>query len=318
VIQSITKHVIQDVLSDPLSQFGKFFTAQWGSLANFAGTMWRGIGVVGRVELQRLEAFARSDVSAIRQYFQALWNDVVSIYVDGVRKANAAVDQLRGLPGHVLGGAGAAVGGFVGGGVGGAVGGSIKAMMVRAVAERDRLVRDITGLKPFQAAGIVSNLAAESGVTGTNEKHPLIPGSRGGVNLEQWTGPRRRAFEAWAGAHNLSPFSPEAGHGYLVYELQHNQALLARIKAAKTAQEAAMVFFGEVSGGAPFLQHLMPKHVAYADRIAAAEASGSAGGSVEVNVNVRHNGAQATVRTAATGNVRAHGRVESSLNAVPA
>jgi hypothetical protein len=47
-------------------------------------------------------------------------------------------------------------------------------------------------------------------------------------------------------------------------------------------------------------------------------AMGSVGGEVSVNVTVQHNGSHATATTRATGNVRAHGRVVRSLNAVPA
>lgn len=55
------------------------------------------------------------------------------------------------------------------------------------------------GLKPHVAQGIVANMIAESRLDpGINEIAPLVLGSRGGFGLNQWTGPRRTAFEAFA------------------------------------------------------------------------------------------------------------------------
>lgn len=55
------------------------------------------------------------------------------------------------------------------------------------------------GLSLPVAQGIAANMIAESGLNpGINEIAPLVPGSRGGYGLNQWTGPRRRQFEAYA------------------------------------------------------------------------------------------------------------------------
>jgi hypothetical protein len=55
------------------------------------------------------------------------------------------------------------------------------------------------GLKPHIAQGIVANMIAESRLDpGINEIAPLVPGSRGGFGVNQWTGPRRKALEAFA------------------------------------------------------------------------------------------------------------------------
>ena len=49
------------------------------------------------------------------------------------------------------------------------------------------------GLSEAQAKGVVANMIAESRLDpGINEIAPLVPGSRGGYGLNQWTGPRRR------------------------------------------------------------------------------------------------------------------------------
>ncbi|MDB4356384.1 phage tail tip lysozyme, partial [Akkermansiaceae bacterium] len=56
------------------------------------------------------------------------------------------------------------------------------------------LMRDF-GLTEFQAAGLVGNLAYESGnFKQLQEKEPLIPGSKGGYGFAQWTGVRRDGF----------------------------------------------------------------------------------------------------------------------------
>ena len=59
------------------------------------------------------------------------------------------------------------------------------------------------GLTPFQSAGFVGNLEAESGVNpGINELKPLVPGSRGGYGIAQWTAGRRVAIENYARINN--------------------------------------------------------------------------------------------------------------------
>ena len=56
------------------------------------------------------------------------------------------------------------------------------------------------GVPPAAAVGMAGNIAVESGFNpGINEIAPLVPGSRGGFGLIQWTGPRRRELEAFAG-----------------------------------------------------------------------------------------------------------------------
>lgn len=55
------------------------------------------------------------------------------------------------------------------------------------------------GLSLPVAQGIAANMIAESGLNpGINEIAPMVPGSRGGYGLNQWTGPRRRQFEEFA------------------------------------------------------------------------------------------------------------------------
>lgn len=83
------------------------------------------------------------------------------------------------------------------------------------------LMRDF-GLSPAAAAGFVGNLDHESG--GFNilqEIDPMVEGSRGGWGYAQWTGPRRKQFEAWAAENGLDPSSYEANYGFLAHELSN-------------------------------------------------------------------------------------------------
>lgn len=78
------------------------------------------------------------------------------------------------------------------------------------------------GMSTPQAAGFVGNLAHESdNFRQLQEAKPLVPGSRGGYGFAQWTGARRRAFEAWANDKGLAPSSYEANYGFLRHEIDN-------------------------------------------------------------------------------------------------
>lgn len=90
---------------------------------------------------------------------------------------------------------------------------------VRAGWVLKRLMVDLAPLTPEQAAGIVGNLAYESGEF--RHLQEIAPASgRGGYGWAQWTGPRRVAFENWCDDNGLSPASDEANYGFLVAELR--------------------------------------------------------------------------------------------------
>lgn len=75
------------------------------------------------------------------------------------------------------------------------------------------------------AQGIVANMIAESGLkTDINEIAPLVPGSRGGYGLNQWTGPRRRQFEAYAAERGVSPSDLNAQLDFTLWELQNTES----------------------------------------------------------------------------------------------
>lgn len=84
------------------------------------------------------------------------------------------------------------------------------------------------------AAAVVGNLGHESmGFTKLQEMKPIVPGSRGGYGWAQWTGPRRKAFEAWCKKQGLEQWSDEANYGFLVHELRTTEKAMPAVMAAK-------------------------------------------------------------------------------------
>lgn len=84
----------------------------------------------------------------------------------------------------------------------------------------NRLMVDL-GLADYQAAGLVGNLGFESvGFRTLQEMSPMVAGSAGGFGWAQWTGPRRRTFNAWCVSKHLPVASDEANYGYLLAELR--------------------------------------------------------------------------------------------------
>ena len=74
------------------------------------------------------------------------------------------------------------------------------------------------------AQGIVANMIAESRLDpGINEIAPLVEGSRGGYGLNQWTGPRRRQYEAFAADRGVQPNDLNAQLDFTLWELQNTE-----------------------------------------------------------------------------------------------
>lgn len=89
-------------------------------------------------------------------------------------------------------------------------------------------------LSEIEAGAIAGNLGHESGgFLFLQEKKPMVPGSRGGYGWAQWTGPRRRKFEAYCSRNNLDPASDKANYGFLFVELTGPEK--SAIPAVKTA-----------------------------------------------------------------------------------
>lgn len=129
-----------------------------------------------------------------------------------------------------------------------------------------RLVEDLKkdfDLTTMQASAIVGNLATETDNFNTLQEYkPLVEGSRGGYGFAQWTGPRRKRYEAWAKENNLDPSTYEANYGYLKYELSNTDPeignmgknTIKRLKKATNLNEAtSIVMKGYLKPGVPHL-----------------------------------------------------------------
>lgn len=118
-----------------------------------------------------------------------------------------------------------------------------------------RLMSDLQrdfGLTTAQAAGVVGNLDHETGgFKSMQEINPVVKGSRGGYGYAQWTGPRRRQFEAWSAKNGLDVRSYEANYGFLKHELNgaEGRSVLPRLRRTNNAADAAIVFSGSSQRG---------------------------------------------------------------------
>lgn len=90
----------------------------------------------------------------------------------------------------------------------------------KAPAIMAQLLRDFP-ITPEDAAAILGNLGHESaGLTILQEIKPTVAGSKGGYGWAQWTGPRRRAYEAYCARTGKNPASGDANYAYLFIELK--------------------------------------------------------------------------------------------------
>jgi hypothetical protein len=101
------------------------------------------------------------------------------------------------------------------------------------------------GLEDFQAAGIVGNGGTESG--GFTQMQEISPtAGRGGLGHFQWTGPRRRDFEAWLARNEDKGWRPdtyEANYSMLFRELVGPEShAIPAVKAAATLEQATEAF----------------------------------------------------------------------------
>jgi LysM repeat protein len=86
-----------------------------------------------------------------------------------------------------------------------------------------------------QAAGIVANLQAESGLDNGIRQH----GGGPGYGLAQWEGPRQAAFARWAG-HDIHGSSFHEQLQFIQYELTHSEAGAGNaLRGARSAGDAA-------------------------------------------------------------------------------
>lgn len=95
------------------------------------------------------------------------------------------------------------------------------------------LMKDFS-LSDEDAAAIFGNAGAETeGFKYFQEISPTVPGSAGGFGWFQWTGPRRRAFEAYCARNKLDPRSDDANYKFLFVELSGSEKrAIPAVKAA--------------------------------------------------------------------------------------
>ncbi|MEP7452407.1 phage tail tip lysozyme [Phyllobacterium sp. SB3] len=96
------------------------------------------------------------------------------------------------------------------------------------------------GLPEHVADGLVMNYADESRLNpGINEAHPIVPNSRGGYGLAQWTGPRRKAYEAYAAERGKPLDDVDTQVDFTLAEFQGSERSAAeKILATKDAGSA--------------------------------------------------------------------------------
>ena len=96
----------------------------------------------------------------------------------------------------------------------------------------------------LDAAAVLGNLGHEcNGFTTLQEIAPTVKGSRGGYGWPQWTGPRRRAYEAYCERNRLDPASDEANYAWMFLELKGTEAgAIAKLKAAKSLEDKVRAF----------------------------------------------------------------------------
>lgn len=125
------------------------------------------------------------------------------------------------------------------------------------------------------SAAIVGNGGLESGgFQSLQEIKPMVPGSAGGYGIMQWTGPRRRLYEAYCARNNLDPKDMKTNYAFLFVELTGAEGkggkVIQRVEAAKSLADKTEVFMKEFLR--PGIPHL-DQRVVWAKRAMTAWAS---------------------------------------------
>lgn len=126
------------------------------------------------------------------------------------------------------------------------------------------------GIPIHIARGMVANMIAESRLDpGINEISPLVPGSRGGYGLNQWTGPRRRQYEAFAQDRGAPLDDLQTQLDFTLWELQNTEKnAWNALSGAKNEVEAARIYSDAFLR--PGIPH-MDRRLAEARRLAGVE-----------------------------------------------
>lgn len=93
-------------------------------------------------------------------------------------------------------------------------------------------------------AAVFGNAGHEcNGFQSLQEIKPTVVGSRGGYGWFQWTGPRRKAFEAYCSRNDLKPSSEEANYKFLWVELHGDEAkAIPALKRAQSLKDKVIAF----------------------------------------------------------------------------
>lgn len=112
-----------------------------------------------------------------------------------------------------------------------------------AVVFIDLLIEDFD-LDEDSAIAIVGNAGHESGgFQSLQEKKPLVPGSRGGYGIMQWTGPRRKDYEKYCKRNKLKPSDMMSNYKFLFVELKGPEgSVLPVLVQGKTLNEKVEIF----------------------------------------------------------------------------
>lgn len=150
-------------------------------------------------------------------------------------------------------------------------------VLAEPVSVPERLMGDLQAdleLADYQAAGIVGNLARETGnFRYLRELNPLIRGSRGGIGYGQWTGERHDAFLAYADGRD--PMSYEVNYGFLLQELEGPYAeVLAELYETSDLREATTLVMRGYLAPHPKHRHL-DERVAFAEGYLAGDFTGA-------------------------------------------
>lgn len=132
------------------------------------------------------------------------------------------------------------------------------------------------GLPEHVADAFVMNFQDESGLNpAINEHQPLVPGSLGGFGLAQWTGPRRRALEAFAAQRGASVADPNVQMDFLMEELRGPESAAAQaiLSSPDTGSAAAAIVNKFLR---PAEEHRARREAQYLGGAMPASASGSA------------------------------------------
>ncbi len=134
------------------------------------------------------------------------------------------------------------------------------------------------GLPEHIADAFIMNFKDESGLNpGINEANPTVPGSRGGFGLAQWTGPRRKALEAFAAQKGMPVSDAGVQMDFLMAELQGPEsAAWSKISSSSSKGDAAAAIVNNFLR--PAEQHRASREARYLSADGAAPAAPSAPG----------------------------------------